>query len=51
MNSCRFSAAESLHSTDGDVEKARDAIWAFTGAYEACGGKAVKFWPWLKRLL
>jgi hypothetical protein len=49
-NTCRFSAAEILHSTDGDVEMARDAVWAFTRAYEDCGGKAVKFWPWLKRL-
>ncbi len=47
---CRESAAEILHSTNGDVYKARDAIWAFTRAYAACGGEGVVLWPMLATL-
>ena len=44
---CQHSAAEILHCTNGNVESARDAIWATTRAYEECGGKAVELWPML----
>jgi hypothetical protein len=47
---CQGSAAEILHCTNGDVDKARDAIWAVTRAYEAGGGNAVVFWPWLRSM-
>jgi hypothetical protein len=45
---CQGSAAEILHATGGDAEAARNAIWAVTRAYEAGGGNAVVFWPWLR---
>jgi len=49
-HACQYSAAEILHCTDGDVQKAKDAIWAFTRAYEACGGEGVQLWPMLATL-
>jgi hypothetical protein len=47
---CQGSAAEILHCTNGDPDKARDAIWATTRAYEAGGGNAVVLWPWLRTM-
>jgi hypothetical protein len=47
---CLHSAAEILHCTDGDTQKAKDIIWAFTRAYEVCGGEGAVLWPMLGTL-